>query len=94
MLSNCFYWFSLLIICYILFLIIEPLVILLRIKAKHGNDVKIVYFPLFGMIYYLILGERKYKDAQYLRKNFIKENPNYKVINYSSCYLLRLVLSI
>ncbi|CAD8075858.1 unnamed protein product [Paramecium sonneborni] len=50
------------------------------LKLKHGKDVEISYFPLFGDYFYLTKSFKKYGDAMEIFKQRYQKNPNIKFV--------------
>ncbi|KAM3142827.1 hypothetical protein pb186bvf_005211 [Paramecium bursaria] len=64
----------------ILIKILQPLITAIKLKIQFGDKIKIQYFPLIGLLYYLDKGFRQHNDAIHYKKSSLYNNPNLQVI--------------
>ena len=75
-----FYLFLYSAIIVILLKILSPLIFAIKLRIKLGEKIKIQYFPLLGLIYYLEMGVKKHNDAIHYKKSSLYDNHNLEVL--------------
>lgn len=64
---------------YLSLLVIKPLAELILLKIKHGNDIHISFMPIVGQIFRNKKALKIYNDAEYYKRETIKNHPEAKV---------------
>lgn len=64
---------------YLTVLVIKPLAELIFLKIKHGNDIHISFMPIVGQIFKNKKAMKLYNDAEYYKRETIKNHPEAKV---------------
>lgn len=59
----------------LLYFTIKPLIALLYLKVKHGDNISILYYPIWGEGYYMEKNKEKYGNYNYHRWNSGNVNP-------------------